>query len=117
MPEEEKAQAEGAQAPAIEANEFEGLLSRDFKARTPERLDGVKKAVQTLAEEALKQTELISDDVITTVEQMIAAIGKAKTLGERSLGHPDPGAVSTYLMLKFMAEVVSQDPTPLATDL
>ena len=50
-------------------------------------------------------------------KQMIAAIGKAKTLGERSLGHPDPGAISTYLMLKFMAEVVSQDPTPLATDL
>ena len=25
---------------------------------------------------------------------MIATTGKARTLGERSLGHPDPGAVS-----------------------
>jgi len=35
---------------------------------------------------------------------MIATLGKAKTLGERSLGHPDPGAISIYLILKFMME-------------
>jgi phosphoenolpyruvate---glycerone phosphotransferase subunit DhaL len=37
-------------------------------------------------------------------KDMLATTGKAKTLGERSLGHPDPGAASTYLILKFMAE-------------
>ena len=37
---------------------------------------------------------------------MVARSGKAKTLGERALGHPDPGAVSTYLILKTMAEEV-----------
>jgi phosphoenolpyruvate---glycerone phosphotransferase subunit DhaL len=37
-------------------------------------------------------------------KNMIAKVGKAKTLGERSLGHADPGAVSTSLMLKFMAD-------------
>ena len=35
---------------------------------------------------------------------MVATVGRAKTLGERSLGHPDPGAVSMYLILKSMAE-------------
>ena len=40
-------------------------------------------------------------------KDMVAAVGKAKTLGERSLGHPDPGAVSTYLILKYMAEYVA----------
>ncbi len=39
-------------------------------------------------------------------KEMVAAVGKAKTLGERSLGHPDPGAVSLYLILKFMADYV-----------
>jgi dihydroxyacetone kinase phosphoprotein-dependent L subunit len=39
-------------------------------------------------------------------KDMVATIGKAKTLGERSLGHPDPGAVSTYLILKYMTEYV-----------
>ena len=40
-------------------------------------------------------------------KDLIATIGKAKTLGERSLGHPDPGAISTYFILKFMMEYVS----------
>jgi len=40
-------------------------------------------------------------------KDMLAAVGKAKPLGERSLGHPDPGAISTYLILKFMLEYVS----------
>jgi dihydroxyacetone kinase-like protein len=40
-------------------------------------------------------------------KDMIAAVGKAKTLGERTLGHPDPGALSLYLILKFMQEHVS----------
>ena len=39
-------------------------------------------------------------------KEMVANVGKAKTLGERSLGHADPGAVSTYLILKSMTEYV-----------
>jgi dihydroxyacetone kinase-like protein len=35
---------------------------------------------------------------------MVATVGRAKTLGERSLGHPDPGAVSMHLILKSMSE-------------
>ena len=35
--------------------------------------------------------------------------GKAKTLGERALRHPDPGAISIYLILKFMWESVSDE--------
>jgi phosphoenolpyruvate---glycerone phosphotransferase subunit DhaL len=37
---------------------------------------------------------------------MIATTGKAKTLGERSLGYADPGSISTYLILKFMFQFV-----------
>jgi dihydroxyacetone kinase-like protein len=39
---------------------------------------------------------------------MIPALGKARPLGERALGHRDPGAVSTYLLLKYMAEYVAE---------
>jgi len=35
---------------------------------------------------------------------MVARVGKAKTLGERSLGYPDPGAVSMWLILDFMRQ-------------
>ncbi len=37
-------------------------------------------------------------------KDMVASMGRAKTLGERSLGHPDPGAVSTYLILRSLWE-------------
>ncbi|MCL4394617.1 MAG: dihydroxyacetone kinase subunit DhaL [Chloroflexi bacterium] len=37
-------------------------------------------------------------------KELIATVGKAKTLGERSRGYPDPGALSMYLILKFMSE-------------
>ena len=38
-----------------------------------------------------------------STKNMVATIGRAKTLGERSLGHPDPGAVSMVLILKSMS--------------
>lgn len=41
-------------------------------------------------------------------KDMVATVGKAKALGDRSLTHPDPGAVSLYLILKFMAEYAAQ---------
>ena len=40
-------------------------------------------------------------------KDMVGKLGKSKTLGDRSLGHPDPGAVSTYYILKYMAEYIS----------
>jgi dihydroxyacetone kinase-like protein len=45
-------------------------------------------------------------------KDMLATTGKAKTLAERSLGHPDPGAASTYLILKFMAEFATLPESP-----
>ena len=35
-----------------------------------------------------------------------AMMGRAKTLGERTIGHADPGSISVYLILKYMAEYV-----------
>ncbi len=40
--------------------------------------------------------------------EMVATVGKAKTLGKRSLGHPDSGALSMSLILEFMAEYADQ---------
>jgi dihydroxyacetone kinase-like protein len=38
---------------------------------------------------------------------MVAKVGKAKTLGERALGHADPGAISTFLILRLMHDYVT----------
>lgn len=37
---------------------------------------------------------------------MLATKGRASYLGERSIGHQDPGATSTYMMLKALADLV-----------
>ncbi|MFI0845257.1 dihydroxyacetone kinase subunit DhaL [Mesorhizobium sp. IMUNJ 23232] len=39
---------------------------------------------------------------------MIATTGKARSLGERSIGHPDPGAISISLILKAMRDFVAR---------
>ncbi|MEM7530991.1 MAG: dihydroxyacetone kinase subunit DhaL [Chloroflexota bacterium] len=38
---------------------------------------------------------------------MQAKKGRASYLGERSIGHQDPGATSTYLMLKALSDTIS----------
>lgn len=38
----------------------------------------------------------------------VAVFGRAKSLGERSLGYVDPGAVSMSFIIKYMAEFVNQ---------
>ncbi|WP_394240039.1 dihydroxyacetone kinase subunit DhaL [Vibrio astriarenae] len=43
---------------------------------------------------------------VEETKSMIATTGKAKTLGERSLGYPDPGAISMSLILQFMHESI-----------
>jgi dihydroxyacetone kinase-like protein len=82
---------------------------------------GDKTMVDALEPAALKSQELkmlpLDESLIAITEaarqgmeatkDLVASKGKAKTLGERSLGHPDPGAVSTYLLLKFMMEYVT----------
>jgi dihydroxyacetone kinase-like protein len=38
---------------------------------------------------------------------LIARKGRASYLGERSIGHQDPGATSVYLILKALHDIVS----------
>jgi dihydroxyacetone kinase-like protein len=37
---------------------------------------------------------------------MLATKGRASFLGEKSIGHPDPGATSTLLFFRAMADTV-----------
>lgn len=56
--------------------DFASLLQKEFKPKTTEAKSAVEAAVQTLAQQALSQTKLISNDVVKTVESMIAEIDK-----------------------------------------
>lgn len=41
---------------------------------------------------------------------LLARKGRASYLGERSIGHQDPGATSTYLILRALAETLTAQP-------
>src|SRR3989454_8597111 len=71
----ELAQAQPAAATA-EVTEFESLLNKEFKPKTAEAKSAVKMAVQTLAEQALSASTLISDNAIKTIEAIIAEIDR-----------------------------------------
>jgi dihydroxyacetone kinase-like protein len=71
-----------ALAPAAEA----------ARARCGGPLDACLRAAAEAAWEGMERTR-----------DMVATLGRAKTLGERSRGHADPGALSMALMLRGMA--------------
>src|SRR4249920_3861360 len=68
-----------AEAGVVEATEFDSLLRKEFKPKTDEAKEAVERAVRTLAEQALSQTKLISNDVVKSIEAMIAQLDKKLT--------------------------------------
>ena len=60
----------------FEGNDLASLLQKEFKPKSEDAKSAVEVAVQTLAQQALAQTQLISTDVVASIEAMIAAIDK-----------------------------------------
>ncbi len=79
-----------ALSPAVDA--FKQSL-----ANNNSELEGLQKAVDA-AEEGMKKTI-----------PLIARKGRASYLGERSMGHQDPGATSSYLMLTTLLKAVREE--------
>jgi dihydroxyacetone kinase-like protein len=74
-------------------------------ALTPAR-DAMRMAVENGASlgEALHATATAAEQGMKATIPMLATKGRASYLGERSIGHQDPGATSSYLMLKCAAD-------------
>ena len=66
-------------ATAIEADQLGALLQKEFKPKTDQARAAVESAVRTLAEQALRETAVVSDDVIGTIKAIIAEIDHALT--------------------------------------
>lgn len=52
--------------------------------------------------ETMQQVVLVAEQAMKETIPMLAKKGRASYLGDRSIGHQDPGATSTYLMLKSL---------------
>ena len=80
-------------------------------------LDALIPAVQALKDaavaglslaDALRASAKAAEDGMEATLPLIARKGRASYLGERSAGHIDPGATSTYLLFKTAAAALAQ---------
>lgn len=83
--------AEGGVATLEHApDDFTALLQREFKPNTDSKRSRIEQAVQTLAQQALSDAQIIPGDIFATVEGMIAAIDrKMSEQVNQVLHHPD----------------------------
>jgi type VI secretion system protein ImpC len=80
----------GQTAEKVDLNDFASLLQKEFKPKTDTAREAVATAVQTLAEQALVNTALISTDALRTIEAVIAAIdAKLTEQINKIIHHPD----------------------------
>lgn len=91
---------------------LDGVIQRG-KAQLGDKtmLDVLSPAVATFQEavgesksmlEAMRQAVAAAEQGLKDTVPMLARKGRASYLGERSVGHQDPGATSSYLMLKSL---------------
>jgi phosphoenolpyruvate---glycerone phosphotransferase subunit DhaL len=59
--------------------------------------------------EALRRSAEAAEEGMKATIPLVARKGRASYLGERSAGHQDPGATSTYLLLKTAADMWDAD--------
>lgn len=90
-------------------------IQKRGKAEAGEKtmLDAIIPAVDSLkeskengdsVEEALKKSKEKAKEGMKATIDMQATKGRASYLGERSIGHQDPGATSSYLIIKAVVE-------------
>ena len=68
-----------------------------------EALDGGASTLEALERAAAAAEKGMKDTI-----PMLALKGRASYLGERSVGHQDPGATSSYLLIRIMAEMARE---------
>jgi dihydroxyacetone kinase-like protein len=57
--------------------------------------------------QALAKAVTAADEGLSSTVPLVARKGRASYLGERSAGHPDPGATSTVLLFRSAAETLA----------
>jgi type VI secretion system protein ImpC len=70
------AQQDAQTAGSLEIDAFAELLQREFKPRTDRQRTEVESAVRTLAEQALQNVVAMSDDVVASIEAIIAELDR-----------------------------------------
>ncbi|WP_019401826.1 type VI secretion system contractile sheath large subunit [Chelatococcus sp. GW1] len=80
-------QANEAAGTTRDADEFASILKQNFKPRTERAATEVENAVATLVQQALADTSVIQEDVLDTIENMIARIDEKLTAQMNEILH------------------------------
>jgi len=62
---------------ALAYDEFARLLDKEFRPKTGEAKSAVERAVKTLALQALENATLISEDVIQSIQSIVAELDRS----------------------------------------
>ncbi|MEX3812691.1 type VI secretion system contractile sheath large subunit [Paraburkholderia sp. BR13439] len=74
---------------SLETSDFANLLQKEFKPKSEKAKEAVETAVRTLAEQALRDTNVISGDVLATIESLIARIDEKLTAQVNQIIHSE----------------------------
>lgn len=98
---------------AIEGIKMRGKSDRGDKTM----LDAIIPAYESLKESiekgksiviAFEKAEKAAFEGVEYTKTIIARKGRASYLGERSIGHKDPGAMSSYIMIKAITDTLKE---------
>lgn len=59
--------------------------------------------------EALSLAKKVAHQAMEATIPMLATKGRASYLGERSIGHQDPGATSSYYLIELLADTIKEE--------
>jgi len=91
---------------------MESSVSSSGKVKPGDKtvLDAVASAFQAIPDSEVPLLEVVtnaataSEAAAQETANMVCRVGRASRLGDRALGHPDPGAVSFSIILRAMAD-------------
>ncbi len=98
---------------AVEGIKARGKAQQGEKTMVDALAPALAAAQEALAQQLdlaqiLNRATAAAEEGVQATIPMLATKGRASYLGERSIGHQDPGATSSWLLLKTLAEACNQ---------
>lgn len=72
MSDAQEQKGSGGAAAAVETSDFASLLNKEFKPQTTRAKEDIEQAVATLAQQALASTATVSNDVVASIQAIVA---------------------------------------------
>ncbi len=89
MAEEKQVSAKQATTEVGESSDFAALLDKQFRPKTDRAQEEISAAVETLAEYVLRDSSIVSEDAVESIQAMIAAIDQKLTDQVNQIMHHD----------------------------